>query len=47
MFLACGILFPQPGIEPRRLAAKAPSPNHWTSRGIPNTEHYVSDLVTL
>ena len=29
---ACRILVPQPGIEPRPLAVKAPGPNHWTAR---------------
>ena len=27
--MACGILVPRPGIEPRPLAVKAPGPNHW------------------
>ena len=30
--MACGILVPQPGIEPAPLALKARSPNHWTAR---------------
>ena len=30
--LACGILVPQPGVEPRCLAVKERSPNHWTAR---------------
>ena len=30
--VACGILVPQPGMEPRPLAVKAPSPNYWTAR---------------
>ena len=29
----CGILVPQPETEPGPLAAKAQSPNHWTTRG--------------
>ena len=32
---ACGILVPQPGIEPGPLAVKAQSPNHWTSKEFP------------
>ena len=32
---ACGILVPQPGIEPRLLALEAQSPNHWTAREVP------------
>ena len=30
--VACGILVPQPGIEPGPSAVKARSPNHWTAR---------------
>ena len=33
---ACGILVPQPGIEPRPSAVKAQSPKHWTAREFPN-----------
>ena len=29
---ACGIFVPWPGIEPRTMAVKVPSPNHWTAR---------------
>ena len=32
---ACGILVPQPGIEPGPLAVKVRSPNHWTTREFP------------
>ena len=32
---ACGILVPQPGMEPRPMAVKAGSPNHWTAREFP------------
>ena len=32
---ACRILVPWPGIEPRPMAVKAPSPNHWISREFP------------
>ena len=31
VWLACGILFPWPGIEPGPLAVKAWSPNHWVA----------------
>ena len=34
-----GVSVPQPGIEPRPLAAKELHPNHWTARKVPN-EHY-------
>ena len=30
--VACRILVPQPGTEPRALPVKALSPNHWTTR---------------
>ena len=33
--VACRILVPRPGTEPRPMAVKAPSPNHWTAREIP------------
>ena len=33
--MACGILVPSPGIEPRPSAVKAQSPNHWTARELP------------
>ena len=29
--MACGILVPQPGIEPGSLAGQDMSPNHWTA----------------
>ena len=29
---ACRILAPQPGMEPRPMAVKAGSPNHWAAR---------------
>ena len=32
---ACGILVPQPGIEPEPSAVKALSPHHWTARELP------------
>ena len=37
---ACGILVPQPEIEPRTLAVKVPSPNHWTAREFPGPSHF-------
>ena len=30
--MACGILVPQPGIEPMPSAMETQSPNHWTAR---------------
>ena len=32
---ACGILVPQPGIEPMPSAVKAWNPNYWTAREFP------------
>ena len=33
--IACGILVPQPGIEPAPPALEAQSLNHWTTREVP------------
>ena len=33
--VACGILFPRPGMEPTPLAMEAQSFNHWTAREVP------------
>ena len=33
--VACGILVPQSGTEPRTIAVKARSPNHWITRAFP------------
>ena len=30
--VACGVLVPQPGIEPGPPTVEVPSPNHWTPR---------------
>ena len=38
---ACGILVPRAGIEPRPLAVKALSPNHWTSREFPHLPYSI------
>ena len=35
---ACGILVPQPRIEPGPLAVKAQNPNHWTAREFPRRD---------
>ena len=34
--VACGILVPQPGIEPAAPAVRVLSPNHWTAREVPH-----------
>ena len=36
--VACQILVPQPGIEPRPLTLEAPSPHCWTAREVPETD---------
>ena len=33
--MACGILVPQPGIEPLYPGVEMQSPNHWTTRELP------------
>ena len=33
--MACGILVPQPGIEPLYPGVEVQSPNHWTTRELP------------
>ena len=33
--VACGILVPQPGIEPASPALEVRSPNHWTAKEVP------------
>ena len=46
--VACGILVPQPGIEPARPVLGAWSPNPWTARGSPNIlSHAYRPLVYL
>ena len=38
--MACGILVPRRGTEPRPLAVRAQSPNHWTTREFPTDFFY-------
>ena len=50
--MACGILVPQQGTEPRLLAAKAWNPNPWASREFPRPEtesqsDYSDQLLSL
>ena len=50
--MACGILVPQPGIEPGPPAMKAQSPNHWIAREFPTyccyfVFHCVPEVVIL
>ena len=33
--MACRILVPRPGMEPRPTKVKLPNPNHWTTREFP------------
>ena len=44
---ACGILVPQPGIEPRATAVKVLSPNQWTTMEVPmwRTFHVIPLIV--
>ena len=35
---SCGILVPQPGVEPVHPAVKALSLNHWTTREVPEEQ---------
>ena len=44
--MACGILVPQPGIEPRPSAVRARSPNHWITREFPNNEFWRTISLT-
>ena len=39
---ACGILPPQPGIEPGPSAVKAQNPNHWSTREFPRILIFLS-----
>ena len=43
--VACRILVPWPGIEPRPTAVKALSANHWTTRKLPSLAFYGMDWV--
>ena len=43
---ACGILGPQPGIQPRLSAVKVFSPNHWTTREFP-AKYYFTFLKLI
>ena len=38
--VACGILVPLPGIEPRPAALEIQSPNHWAAREVPNLRDF-------
>ena len=42
---ACGILVPQPGIEPVFPAVQVWSPNHWTAREFPEIYIYIFHIV--
>ena len=43
---ACGILVPQPGMEPMPPAVEAPNLNHWTAREVPPRDLLESFSVT-
>ena len=40
--IACGILVPRPGMEPRPPAVEVWSPNHWTFREFPLVNYFRS-----
>ena len=42
---ACGILVPQPGIEPVPPAVEVWSPDHWTTREVPEQSSLVSRIL--
>ena len=41
--MACGILVPQPGMDPMPLALEVRGLNHWTTRGVPNLSYSSPD----
>ena len=43
--MACGILVPQPGIEPVPPAVEARSLNHWTAREVPTVTFNVFEYI--
>ena len=43
--VACRIVVPREGIEPVPSAAKARSPNHWTTREFPNFFYFLFFLL--
>ena len=45
--VACGILFPRPGIEPVPPAVEAQSLNHWTTREVPKMPSTCTPLSPL
>ena len=45
--VACGILVPQPGMEPGPPAVEARSPNHWTAREFPSTVYFYFFFVSI
>ena len=44
-YAACGILFPQPGIEPTPPAVEGQSLNPWTTREVPELRFYLEASV--
>ena len=45
-YAACGILVPQPGIEPMPPAMEGWILNHWTAREVPST-HLSSEMMKI
>ena len=44
-YKACGMLVPQPGVEPAPPAVEAQSLNHWTTREVPPQGVFVDKLL--
>ena len=42
---ACGILVPQPGVEPGPSAVKAQGTNYWTAREVPRNHSHVNSVL--
>ena len=43
--VACGILFPQPGIKPASPALEVQSLNHWTTREVPRILAFIGSEI--
>ena len=44
---ASGILVPQPGMEPKPPAVKVQSPNHWTTRDVPQSVLLMQEISSM
>ena len=43
--MACGILVPQPGVEPMSPTVEAQSHNHWTAREVLSTRNFENTFI--